>query len=115
MNKEKSDMDNIKNWPGDKVNDLTGIDLDYWVAKAEGIDAYILLSPSQGKEVVSRYQSITDPVNVDWDFIAPIIERDKLGKAFAEYVLSTDSFLERTLLECAKMLIVKRKYGETDV
>ena len=95
-----------------KVNDLEGIELDYWVARAEGLNVRIW-----GSRVVQN-GGMGDSIQyaIDWNFIGKIIERDGV------YVESTDhsdgppweadQSFGKTALEAIKRCLVKRKYGE---
>jgi len=103
-----------------KVDDLTGIKLDYWTAKSEGLDVYI---------IKNRILKNWIRLEIDWNFIGEIIERDISdikykfhGKLHVKsdahecnlFILGNSvTCYGATFLEAIKRCIVKYKYGET--
>lgn len=111
-----------------KVDELTDIELDLWVCKAEGYEtANIYLSPRLCRELISEFNNVVHEIVVDGNFIVKIIERDKIEIQWREmvkdeYYCIAFSFLDeatwklgkgKSALEAIKRCIVKRKYGET--
>lgn len=121
-----------------KVDELEGTQLDYWVAKAEGIE-YREVNYSSYIATMDTLQTATI---IDWNFIGKIIERDRIrlllpsdywedtpfsmeGMADDAKYLSVykaiiydqiDSIqgwgIDKNPLTAIKRCIVKRKYGE---
>lgn len=111
-----------------KVSELTGIELDFWVVKAEGFKNVTMDKKSgllsQNFENTKNQKGFSYP---HWNFIGPIIERDKIELqprsdkwAFCWYAFpdgKEDDLLigakGQTAIEAIKRLIVKNKYGES--
>lgn len=123
-----------------KVNELTGIGLDYYTAKAAGLKPRIIGNDEPSIDepfiVVEYPYPSLEPLlefdgekyrrfDTDWNFIGQIIERDEIeyfipmkGKCYFDYEsidLAMNYSCEATgltTLEAIKRCIVKRKYGE---
>ena len=129
------------------VDNLEGIDLDYWVAKAEGLSA--LWREDIPREVTEAPKNVwkiskhlgrdwfiqdgaygLEWLHIDWSFIGPIIERDKIVLDHSRIEMRMQGPIEwsayshldaeslplahgREALLAIKRLIVKRKYGAT--
>ncbi len=100
-----------------KVDDLEGIELDYWVAKAEGLFW-------NNNHTFELYKNGPDKPVIDWNFIGPIIERDKIITHYSDltdehwissYIAGDSEIICKgeSCIQAIKRLIVKRKYGET--
>lgn len=67
-----------------RVTDLSGAELDYWVAKADGREARInhgeteILLPQSEHRGIGNQWFLFDP-SVRWDKAGPIIEREKIA------------------------------------
>ena len=111
-----------------KVDELTGLDLDYWVWQAQQgaltikMDNGELVDNSTAKGA-ARQISFEDwaPIPFHWEFIGPMIERDHLcvnpsaGNWVVYSTLDTPvirALSEMSALEAIKRCIVKRKYGD---
>lgn len=113
-----------------KVDELTGAELDYWVAKSEGLKVHIdeTVKPATVMECKGgHYREQFQPLSCDWSFIGPIIERDNIHitqykdgtpmrtityfarDGWSEY---KSNIMVVPLLDAIKRCIVKRKYGE---
>jgi hypothetical protein len=109
-----------------KVDDLTGIELDYWVAKSQGLNVKNysgVLYSSENSKLSSMFI-----LTVDWSFVGEIIEdlnydiriyniKDPNVKKLVEVVDSETleivySKYDKTALEAVKRCIVKLEYGE---
>ena len=117
-----------------KVDNLKGIELDYWVVKSEGLNVLIDLEENHlinpGHAIINKTKKA---YTIDWNFIGEIIEKLQLNGVDIE--LEKDvwgyqcSFIEKpkdafsfkevwacvkadSSIEAIKKCIVKRKYGE---
>jgi len=113
-----------------KFDDLSGIELDFWVAKAEGfkVQIYTGFGKLKGHKMLKYWVGQgSDWLKVDWSFIGPIVARDKpliswhgssdLPTYQVEWYLGdfTGDKVEsesQDLLLAFKRCIAKRKYGE---
>ena len=107
-----------------KVDDLKRIELDLWVAKAEGLNPKIVEGTGPhfyGSPMPSwiAHQEGAE-IFIDWDFIGPIMERDRLDIIYGSRKTPTLSGASKgglgygdTGIDAVKRCIVKRKYGET--
>jgi hypothetical protein len=95
-----------------KVSDLTGSELDYWVAKSQGFHVYM-----EGNK------KCCDLI-IDWNFIMKIMEKDNqhvslfTKECYFDYGMngSDPAWSVKSTgtdrLEAIKRCIVKRKYGD---
>jgi len=97
-----------------RVDELSGIALDFWLIKAEGKETPGLCYDDDG---VHAYNPLPFIVIIDWEDIGPIVERDKILLAYNKKITwvafsATCEVSGSTALEAIKRCIVKRKYGE---
>lgn len=105
-----------------KVSELDGVDLKYWVAKAENWPS---LNTSDGEPLSKFFWGFTFGAALDWGMVGPIIEREKIGVTFgaagnewhamvlAKGVLSVKWHLTGpTPLVAAMRSYVASKYGD---
>lgn len=106
-----------------KVSELTGAQLDYWVAKAEGLDTVL----ENGMCQVATYADSSATCYSErryhdsWEKAGPIIEREKISTEC--YLQNPSQWRSRdwdyksrsdgtTLLESALRCYVEAKFGE---
>ena len=114
-----------------EVDSLTGIELDFYVAKAEGYDDLKKSNGWGSDDFLYRMVHIdisvfSEVIDIDWNFLGKIIERDKIivncldgknrwsAKHYdTRYRIGLMVVFGNTAIESIKKLIIKRKYGET--
>lgn len=64
-----------------KTAELSGATLDWWVAKAEGVDVYREYDTGEVWHGNRTYRPSTD-----WDIAGPIIEREKISTVFEPWL-----------------------------
>lgn len=116
-----------------KVDELEGVELNFWVAKAEGVEVRKNLGKVERAYDGFGIQWIL--FTVDWNFIGPIVDKIDMwteaefrsfdGKTFYparcrfgpeiydDEVEHDQSSNGSNVLEAIKRCLVKRKYGES--
>jgi hypothetical protein len=104
-----------------KVAELSGAELDYWVARAEGQSAEIV-RPNQSEVACVVNNSWNFAPSTDWDDGGPIIERERIrlqpnADTWAAQIFADTRALiptygyGSTALEAAMRAYVASKYG----
>ena len=115
-------------------SELSGVELDFYVAKAEGLNVEIGKFSGELKHLRDGIYEGPLTLKVDWSFIGPIIakidtwlypgSKSPTGHVFpakCQFIIHVDMDGEieaefeatgRTIEEAIKRCIVKRKYGE---
>lgn len=105
-----------------KVSELTGAELDYWVARAEGEHEYVHLTDHNTREVRPMHVGYKwiQSYSTDWQTAGPIIEREHIDTLFWEATGTWRAakgdggfrFDSPSLLTAAMRAYVASKFGE---
>ena len=104
-----------------KVNELSGPELDYWAAKAAGIE--VRYSPNGTKWLLRSQSVYVAPVDdaiwcpwtpsANWEQGGPLIERKRIRMEFESEWIANTHFRARTFLVAGLRAVVASEFGYT--